>query len=407
MKFHSLAAAIMILAAVFPVTASGEDPVVPPKPEATNASLHWSEKNGVPFPGRFIRLSGDALFIDQDGRELTLSLSRMTDESARQARKLANVDEPPEPQPVHQPMTSRMQAITASRLQTEGVMERRLGPAQRKYNSARYQMGSPDSEPGREDIETEHTVWIGRDFLLKTTEVTWEEWNAVRNLGANYGYTDLSPGDNGRSGDLKGSHPVLGITWWDAVKWCNLLSQIENRQPVYYTHASCKIEFVMKTGTLPPFADWDAYGYRLPTEAEWEFACRPGTSKRAFHTGSIRETGVKPLDRNLDKAGWYGGNSDGVTHPVGTKEPNICGLYDMHGNAAEWCWDFMGLLTSADAGDPRGPEAGELRVIRGGSWSDPAKFCRAAYRSSRHPSATPNPFVGFRPALTLPKADKR
>ena len=112
------------------------------------------------------------------------------------------------------------------------------------------------------------------------------------------------------------------------------------------------------------------------------------------------------MDRNLDKAGWFAGNSGGGTHPVASKEPNSLGLYDMHGNAAEWCWDLAGKLATTEAYDPRGAEYGEARIIRGGSWHDPAKYCRASYRGSRNPTAMPNPSVGFRPAMTLPLAGK-
>jgi formylglycine-generating enzyme required for sulfatase activity len=270
-----------------------------------------------------------------------------------------------------------------------------------------YKMGSPADEPGREESEPLHTVWFERDFALKTTEVTWAEWNTALKSAEDYEFTDISPGCNGQGGGEDDRHPVLGITWWDAIKWCNLASRIHGKTPVYFTHPSFNPNFLLKSGTPSEIhVNWAANGYRLPTEAEWEFACRPGSSKRAFHTGSIKEIDVKPVDRFLNMAGWYAGNSGGGTHPAGGKEPNSLGLYDMHGNAAEWCWDRAGPLGPADAFDPRGAEHGEARIIRGGSWLDPARHCRAAARGSRNASALPNPSVGFRPAITLPAPDR-
>ena len=263
-------------------------------------------------------------------------------------------------------------------------------------------MGSPSDEPGRESDETPHPVKIRSSFLMKATEVTWAEWNSVRKLAANYGYKDISAGINGVGGDEAGNHPVLGITWWDAIKWCNLMSQRDGKKPVYYTSPSPTPAFILKNGTPPapaPYVDWKADGYRLPTEAEWEFACRPGMSKRAFHTGPVRDLAK---DDNLGDAGWYAGNSGGGTRPVGTKAANRLGLYDMHGNAAEWCWDYYGPLKPLEAFDPRGPSQGVFRVARGGSWNDPVKDCRAAARSSHAPGLSPNRFIGFRWVCAAP-----
>jgi formylglycine-generating enzyme required for sulfatase activity len=258
-------------------------------------------------------------------------------------------------------------------------------------------MGSPSDELGREaGNEMLHRVTLQADFQMKATEVTWAEWNSVRDLGTAYGYTDLPDGLNGVGGDESGQHPVVGITWWDAIKWCNLMSQRDGKKPVYYVNST--LTSILKSGVPPvpaPHVDWKANGYRLPTEAEWEFACRAGLRKREFHTGSIRDLGKDP---NLDKAGWYGGNG---THPVGSKTANQLGLYDMHGNAAEWCWDYFGLLKQADAFDPKGAPQGVFRVVRGGSWKDPVKDCRAAARAHLAPALS-NRFVGFRWVCAVP-----
>lgn len=152
----------------------------------------------------------------------------------------------------------------------------------------------------------------------------------------------------------------------------------------------------MRSGSPTPFADWSADGYRLPTEAEWEYACRAETAT-AFHTGGITYADSSPLDSNLNLAGWYGGNSENATHPVGSKLANAFGLFDMHGNVREWCWDWYGPY-EGNVVDPKGPNTGEIRVFRGGSWGEGASECRAANRDGFSPiPATDN--YGFRVAL--------
>ncbi|MGW5364172.1 formylglycine-generating enzyme family protein [Actinopolymorpha pittospori] len=156
--------------------------------------------------------------------------------------------------------------------------------------------------------------------------------------------------------------PVEGVSWWDTIRFCNALSLREGLTPAYSLH------------TADDTVEWDASadGYRLPTEAEWEYACRAGS------TG--------PRYGLLDEIAWYRGNSDGRLHDVGGKEPNAWGLYDMLGNVWDWCWDVY------DA-EVYGP----YRVLRGGGWFDEHWSCRASVRRRSHPTLRIED-VGFRVA---------
>ncbi len=211
-----------------------------------------------------------------------------------------------------------------------------------RVEGGRFQMGST---AGASDEEPVHQVRVS-SFYMSRYEVTQWEWKAV--MGSNPSHFK---GDD---------RPVEGVSWYDAVKYCNRRSEKEGLKPVYRTNGS------------NVSADWSANGYRLPTEAEWEYAARGGNSSNGYKYAGGHSPG---------KVAWYWDNSGRKTRPVGRKAPNELGLYDMSGNVWEWCWDWKGSYESSGSqSDPRGPASGSNRVDRGGSWDDSARYLRLAYR---------------------------
>ena len=200
-----------------------------------------------------------------------------------------------------------------------------------------FMMGSPESEEGRNDNETQHQVTLTKGFWMLETEVTQKQWKAV--MGNN-------------PSEFKGDDwPVGMVSWDDCQEFCNKCAQLG----------------------LP---------VQLPTEAQWEYACRAGTT--GAYAGNLAEM-----------AWYYNSISTYHIHPVGTKKPNAWGLYDMHGSVREWCQDWYGDYPSGSVTDPDGPSSGSYRVYRGGYWRSRAGDCRSANRSGRYPDDR-DYFLGFR-----------
>jgi formylglycine-generating enzyme required for sulfatase activity len=233
-------------------------------------------------------------------------------------------------------------------------------------------MGSPAAEAGRYDNEgPQHTVRVG-SFYLGKYEVTQKEWRDV--MGTN---PSRFKGDN---------LPVEQVSWFDAIEYCNKRSVKEGLTPAYTISGSGDSRTV----------SWNraASGYRLPTEAEWEYACRAGTST-PFYTGNNITTDQANYDGNYP----YNNNAKGVyrkkTWAVGSGTPNPWGLYDMHGNVCEWCWDWYGSYGRGSQTDPAGASSGSIRVTRGGGWYYAVRGVRSANRSSFTPSYR-GTYLGFR-----------
>jgi len=242
-------------------------------------------------------------------------------------------------------------------------------------NGGTFTMGSPANETGRQSTEIQHQVTV-KSFYMGKYEVTQKEYQEV--MGTNPSY---NKGDN---------LPVENVSWYDAVEYCNRRSQREGLTPAYTINKNQRDpNNNNQYDNIKWTVTWNrnANGYRLPTEAEWEYACRAGTTT-AFNTGA-----------NLsDITGWYGANSGNNKHPVGQKPANRFGLYDMHGNVSEWCWDWYGTYSSGTQTDPTGASAGSDRIMRGGAMNTPiAELLRSASRDPIGPYNTGRN-IGFRVA---------
>jgi formylglycine-generating enzyme required for sulfatase activity len=212
-----------------------------------------------------------------------------------------------------------------------------------------FSMGSTNGESNEKPV---HQVTISKAFYMSDHEVTQKEW--VEIMGSNPSWFK---GDN---------LPMEQVSWYDAIEYCNKRSIKEGLTPVY-SGSGNNIR-----------CDFKASGYRLPTEAEWEWAAKGGDKDFMIYEYSG--------SNSVDGVAWYSGNSGSRTHAVKTKGANGLGLYDMSGNVWEWCWDWYGSYSSGSQTDPAGVAGGSNRVLRGGSWYDYAQSVRSAYRSYYTPS---------------------
>ncbi|MEI6385263.1 MAG: formylglycine-generating enzyme family protein [Spirochaetota bacterium] len=226
-----------------------------------------------------------------------------------------------------------------------------------------FTMGSPMIQAGRRDNEVEHAVTVS-GFRIGKTEITQVQYQAV--MGRNPSY--FSRLDNAPR------HPVEQVSWYDALAFCNKLSAMEGLSPAY-EYKGMKISHVAT-----------ATGYRLPTEAEWEYAARGGAmADGTLYAGSV----------SLGEAAWFYGNSDQWTHPFGQLKANGLGLVDMSGNIWEWCYDWYGDYPTKAGVDPVGGTSGPYRVLRGGSWGSAADYCTVSNRNYNYPNYR-HYYVGFR-----------
>ncbi len=279
-----------------------------------------------------------------------------------------------------------------------------------------FYMGSPASEPERERDEVRHDVNLLHGFYMQATEVTNQQYRDLAQWAYDHGYctatsTSLfdnldgsvrellalgSPacdiafdGETFTVNDGKQDYPVHEVTWYGSAAYCDWLS-LQRSLPRAYDHGTWRCN---------DHDPYNAQGFRLPTEAEWEYACRAGCWS-AFTDGPLIDTGCDPVDQNLDAVGWYCGNAGDWSHPVAQKQANAWGLYDLHGNLWEWCNDWYGSYgDDIYVTDPAGPATGTVRVIRGGSWVNYAQGCRSAKRSVDTPSSSGR-YGGFRPVRT-------
>ena len=248
-----------------------------------------------------------------------------------------------------------------------------------------FTMGSPAAESGRYNDETQRRVTLN-GFNMEKYAVTQGQYQAV--MGSNPSSFKANAG----AGENQNKRPVEGVSWYETLVFCNKLSMLEGLTPAYSIGGKTNPD---EWGTIPTGFDavWNGVeivagsnGYRLPTEAQWEYACRAGTTT-PWHSGETND--------NLGDYAWISSNSNNRTHEVGLKQPNAWGLYDMHGNVCEWCWDWYGEYPTQTQTNPTGAPSGSSRVIRGGGWNGSAQIVRSAYRGYPSPYSRGN-FLGFR-----------
>jgi formylglycine-generating enzyme required for sulfatase activity len=307
-------------------------------------------------------------------------------------------------------LLAKSQARDRQRIAADEASAKSLVPIEMVFiNAGRFTMGDSKNE-GRAEERPTRAVTLSA-FYLQSTEVTYAQWKEIFdwNSSGRRGY-DFPSGQRGSVGAspyvaladtaVNNTHPVSEVSWYEIVKWCNAKSEKEGLTPVYYTNDAQTT--VYRSGSVDgtaPQVNWSANGYRLPTEAEWEYAARGGLAGKSYPWGD----GIALTQANYHSGGDHRGTTpvgyyNGRQTPAGVDMKNGYGLYGMAGNVSEWTWDKYGSYPAAAQTDPRGPAWGSNRVVRGGDWTEDAGRVRSASRHRHYYPGSGYRNVGFRPA---------
>jgi formylglycine-generating enzyme required for sulfatase activity len=322
------------------------------------------------------QLGSSAFVIRQDASKKLVALGDKAIPALRQAAARSD-----DPEVRRRAAALMMTILPNSRKSTS------IGLELMRIDAGYFHMGSPTSEKNRRPDEDRHEVRIREPFYLGVYEVTQEEYNKVMSFNPSW-FTENGPGKDNVRGFDTSRFPVERVTWYDAIEFCNLLSKRDGFA-AYYKIAGKNVTIA------------GGNGYRLPTEAEWEFACRAHTEGPYYFRNN--PGGREGNFKSSIVPGGYGGGPAwqalNRTTKAGSYPANAYGLYDMLGNVGEWCWDYYdkSYYVKSPGTDPPGPPTGDHRVVRGGSWLVTEGSCRSASRFMLAPGER-DYNVGFRVA---------